>query len=153
MKKDKVPLLTLIFLLVLIIVCLTVASRETLAPVISGKTLKPDTLDSGRQVIEVQVDSLIGLLRKLRAGNETVFTYQYSHSKLVIRCKPEMQTTFNRIFLNESNLESFSAIENSSLDVDVHDYEFAMQVKTYRGVQFVKMPAEVMQSMLLSTVP
>lgn len=127
--------------------------KGTVAPALTTKTLKADTLDTERQLLTIQADSLLGLIKKLQTRNERVFNCEVDGDELTISGEAEQQKAFNRIFLNDASLSSFAKIQNTQLEINTEAYQFTMPIHTYQGVRFVTIPAEVMQSMLLSIEP
>ena len=153
MKKDRRLVLIIIIGFAAVIGLLTWLGKGTVAPTLTIKTLKADTLDTERQLLSIQADSLVGLIKKLQTRNEQIFNYEEEVDALTISSEAEQQKAFNRIFLNGASLSSFAKIQNTQLNIDTEAYQFSMPIHKYQGVRFVTIPAEVMQSMLLSIEP
>ncbi|MFN8348830.1 MAG: hypothetical protein U0X91_27775 [Spirosomataceae bacterium] len=153
MKKDRRLVLLIIFVLVAVTGSLTWLGKDTVAPAISTKTLKVDTLDTERQLLTVRADSVLSLIKKLQIRNAKVFNCEDEGTALTISGASEQHNAFHRIFFNEASLSSYAEIQNTQLNIATEAYQFTMPIQKYKGVRFVTLPAEVMQSMLLSIEP
>ena len=150
MKRERLFIFLMIGILLAVTVVLLWLGRNNTTPAFVTKTLRRDTLDAERQVLEVQADSLLNLVERLNQQHPVVFSFDLSDDELMIHCQDGHERAFNRLFLNENNLGAYKKIHQTQMDIDIKAYRFDLPVKHYQKQRFVKIPAEILQSILLS---
>jgi hypothetical protein len=149
-RQDTFFLWVFTFILVLVGLILFWRSRSEPATRIATQTLRLDSLDTERQLVEIKADSLTGLFQRLQQTNEGVFEVENGNKSIEIQCQSGRETAFNRLFFNDESLSSFAKVKNNSLDIRIESQQFVVKKYEQGAVDYVKIPAEMLQSMLLS---
>ena len=150
MKKERQIFALLIGLMLVVTVALLWMGRTTTAPPFETKNLRRDTLDTERQIIDVQADSLLGLIKRLHQRHSAVFSYSPDKTELMIRCEKGQESAFNRLFLNDATLSSYAKVQQTQMEIDLKANKFTLPLITQRKQRYATIPAEILQSMLLS---
>ncbi|MBU1821581.1 MAG: hypothetical protein KKG00_08745, partial [Bacteroidetes bacterium] len=129
MKKDKLILLLIILTLGALGLFLFWISKETVSPDFEQKEVVADSLDTDRQLIDIKVDSLLSTIEKLHRMNSEVFSYEDKESGLLLSCQVNQREAFNRLFLNDTSLETFATVKNTSLEIDTDSYNFVLPIR------------------------
>ena len=111
--------------------------------------LNADHLDPERQVIWVRADTLRRLLNDLKATQPGVFDYRLNTDRLELRCATGAEKSFNKLFLDDEYLSRFDKIRDAPVEKLPTGYGFALTVQKKRGTACVRLPAEVLQSLMV----
>lgn len=137
-------------ILILVGLALGWLSRSEGGIAMATQTLRIDSLDTERQLIEVRADSLMALFQRLQQTNKDVFFVENGGKTIEVQCASGRETAFNRLFLNDESLSSFSKVKNNGLIIELDSYQFAIKKYEQEEIDYVRLPAEMVQSMLLS---
>lgn len=153
MKRETKIILVFIGVLVIFAAGFWWSNSSSEAENIVTQTLKKDTLDQERQLVTIQVDSLMLLVAQLHERNTSVFDYEDEGDELVFRCNEGQHSAFNRLFLNEASLKSFANLQQTGLTIKLKNYAFSAPIVKENRRRYVTLPAEIVQSMFLSIEP
>lgn len=101
-----------------------------------------------REIVWVKSDSLMKYLDVLNNNHPETFEVEASGSKITFRALDEKP--FNTLFLDGEYVSQFDKNENFGLKKIDNGYGFSLKVEEKNNVPFVKMPAEIMQSILIN---
>lgn len=149
-RQDTFFLCVVTVILILVGLALGWRSRPEAGITMATQTLRIDSLDTERHLIEVKVDSLMGLIQRLQQTNEGVFVVENGGKTIEVQCASGRETAFNRLFFNDESLNSFSKVKNNGLVIELDSYQFAIKKYEQEDIDYVRLPAEMVQSMLLS---
>lgn len=125
------------------------STRPTPPAEVPPTGLRADRLDPERQVLWVRVDTLGRLLDALRAEQPGVFDYRLTPTRLELRCAVGMEKAFNRLFLDDEYLSRLDNLAEPPLAKLSGVYGLGLPVAAQRGVPCVRLPAEVLQSLMI----
>lgn len=149
-RHDTFFLFILSFILLLVGVGLWWRSHAVAALPMPTQMLRLDSLDTERQLVEIKSDSLVVLIQRLQQTNKEVFVLENGNKTIEIKSNSGRETAFNRLFFNDESLQTFAKIKNSGLDINLNSYQFAISKYELGETIYSKVPAEILQSMLLS---
>jgi hypothetical protein len=112
------------------------------------KALSQDEFHEVRQVIWVNADSLLVLIKKIQEKEPHAFTIKTGGSEWTVTAKDTR--AFERIFLDGEPLSNWDVGRNPSIDKLEGGQGFSVKAKTIHGSPFVRLPAEIMQSIQIS---
>lgn len=107
-----------------------------------------DKFSESREIVWVKSDSLLKLLDEIKTKQPGVFEIEDSDSKIVFRALDEKP--FNAIFLDGEYISRFNEKQGLGIKKIDNSYGFSVDVEEKKDIPFAKMPAEVMQSILIN---
>ncbi len=101
-----------------------------------------------REVIWVKSDSLLKYLDILKTSQPNVFEIEKSNSEITFRALDEKP--FNTVFLDGEYISRYEKKHNLGIKKLSNGYGFSLKIEEKNNVLFVKIPAEVIQSILIN---
>ena len=126
-----------------------ILARTRSSPEPDSKAFSSRQLDSDRQIVWVNADSLAGLLNRLQKEQSTVFRWKDEDQQFVFQSLSDKP--FNDLFLDGEYISRFDSVRNTGVEKQPSGYGFQLPTKTKSSRRFVRMPAEIMHSIQLQT--
>lgn len=134
----------LISLIIGLVLFFTKAKQSTLD---STPSLSAKSLSENRQILRINADSLISFLNKIQQEQPNVFEVENDGNSLNINSldiKP-----FNAIFFDGEYISRFNDIRNAGVKKRNTEGSFSLPIEKNAGIRYVRIPAEIMQSIQL----
>ena len=110
--------------------------------------MTPEQFHEARQVVWVNADSLQNLISKIEEKEPDAFSVKTGTSEWTFAAKNTR--AFERIFLDGEPLSNWDTKRNPSIEKSEDEQEFSVKAKTINGITFVRMPAEIIQSIQIA---
>lgn len=148
MNKIELKFILIRVVLVLIVAAILLFfTKPKQATLESTSVLTEKTLSDNRQILFVEADSLISLLTEIRQEQPNIFDIENDGSRLSFIAYDEKP--FNLIFLDGEYLSRFENIGNTGIENLKSRKGFSLPIITKADKQYVRIPAEIMQSIQL----
>ena len=121
--------------------------RPTSGTDLADKPFAPQEFHREREVVHVRADSLAALIGKIQENDKNAFTFEPG-SEWTFYAKD--RKAFERIFLDGEALADWNTEQRPSLQKLKDNAGFSVQTEKVNGVSYVKLPAEIMQSIQIA---